>query len=212
MALKHGLKVVVIEQSMLLRRGIAALAEAASMHCVALCQSATEGFRAVVELRPDVVVIGTCPDANHGGLLERMHRTAEIHSVIVTPVSDLLAVYSLYRFGAIAVISPLASEDEFAAMLALVSKGQRYVPPNLLINALDKSAPKSVAGQPKFELTARERDVLGELALGSTNREIADRLCIGVETVKSHLNSIYSKFAVSRRSQAVSVAIRHKLL
>ena len=61
--------------------------------------------------------------------------------------------------------------------------------------------------RPRFDLTVREREVLTELAAGRTNSEISQRLLIGTETVKSHLNNIYDKLDVRRRTHAVSLAV-----
>ena len=203
---------VVVESSTLVRRGIVSLLEAAGVRCVGTSSSASDGHRLVADTHVDFVVVGTCLDATHLSLVSRLHKTSGLTSVVITPVTDLLAVYALYKAGAVAVVSPAAAENEFAQMIALVLRGQRYVPANLLVEALDKPTRAARQHPQSFDLTAREREVLAELAMGRTNREIADRLCIGVETVKSHLNNIYAKFSVSRRSQAVSIAIRHRLL
>ena len=61
-------------------------------------------------------------------------------------------------------------------------------------------------------LTEREHAVLRLVAGGRTNREVADSLCIGAETVKTHLSSIYAKLSVNRRQAAVGVAIQQGLL
>jgi len=58
------------------------------------------------------------------------------------------------------------------------------------------------------ELTPRERDVLRQLALGRSNKEIAAALTIGEETVKSHVGSVFAKLQVENRAQAVVRAIR----
>jgi DNA-binding NarL/FixJ family response regulator len=204
-------RAVVIESSTLVRRGIVALLDAANIDCVGVTRSASEGHRLVAELEVDLVIIGSCQDSAHLNLVARLQSSSGLKSVVITPVNDLLAVFALYKAGAIAVVSPTATEDEFIEMLAIVLSGQRYVPAHLLVEALDKPT-RASQQQQTFDLTNREKEVLAELAMGRTNREIADRLCIGVETVKSHLNNIYSKFSVSRRSQAVSIAIRHSLL
>lgn len=61
-------------------------------------------------------------------------------------------------------------------------------------------------------LTAREREVLQLLATGMENREIADRLHVGIETVRSHVASLLGKLRVESRMQAVLLALRHGLI
>ena len=56
-------------------------------------------------------------------------------------------------------------------------------------------------------LSSRERDVLTQLARGATYADIAETLCVSENTVKTHVSSLYSKLAVSRRSQALAVAV-----
>ena len=61
-------------------------------------------------------------------------------------------------------------------------------------------------------LTARERDILGQLARGLGNREIARALFISEATVKTHLGRIYDKLGVDTRAAAVAVATEKRLL
>ncbi len=203
---------IVIEHGALARRGIQALLPQSGIRCVGATATATEGYRIAGQLRPDLVVVGSCPDSRPIDLIERLARLDSCRSVVITPIADVIAAYQLYKAGAIGVASPNASEDEFQRLFESAGRGRRYVPANLLIDALDAPTRLPPDGALRHDLTAREREVLNVLALGYTNREIAEQLCIGMETVKTHLNSIYAKFSVSRRSQAISLAIRHRLL
>ena len=61
-------------------------------------------------------------------------------------------------------------------------------------------------------LTAREVEVLRQIALGKTNREVADELVISLNTVARHLGNIFTKTDVTNRTQATNYAIRHGLV
>ena len=61
-------------------------------------------------------------------------------------------------------------------------------------------------------LTAREVEVLRQIALGKTNREVADELAISLNTVARHLGNIFNKTNVTNRTQATNYAIRHGLV
>jgi DNA-binding NarL/FixJ family response regulator len=91
-------------------------------------------------------------------------------------------------------------------------RGERYLAPELLRTLFAEPVAGSTGAAPAFALTTREQSVLSELAAGRTNREIATILCIGSETVKTHLGNIYAKLAVSRRDQAISLALQGGLV
>jgi DNA-binding NarL/FixJ family response regulator len=64
---------------------------------------------------------------------------------------------------------------------------------------------------PVAALTSREREVLGEIARGRSNREIARALSLSEKTVKAHVSSILVKLGVADRTQAALYAVRHDL-
>lgn len=66
--------------------------------------------------------------------------------------------------------------------------------------------------RPRFDLTCREREVLTEVASGRSNDEISEHLLIGTQTVKTHLNNIYDKLGVRRRTHAVHLALSQGLV
>ncbi len=72
------------------------------------------------------------------------------------------------------------------------------------------AAPRDLGGWPgaRLGLSQRESDVLALLVDGLANREIAERLFVGQETVKTHLHSLYRKLAVRDRAGAVGLALR----
>lgn len=63
-----------------------------------------------------------------------------------------------------------------------------------------------------IELSSREREVLTHIAMGHSNQEIADKLFVSLNTIKSHTNNIYSKLNVKRRTQAIETARKLKII
>jgi DNA-binding CsgD family transcriptional regulator len=76
------------------------------------------------------------------------------------------------------------------------------------VTALSATAPL-----PTIEpLTRREREILQLMSEGLSNKQIADRLWLSVETVKSHVSAVYAKLGADSRAHAVAIAFRHDLL
>jgi DNA-binding NarL/FixJ family response regulator len=152
----------------------------------------------------DLVVIGIVADMTQETAIKRAVH-AGFGVIVMTSCLTPAAVMELCSFGAHAVVNREAAESDLAEAVESVAKGRRYVAPDLL-GAMFAAKPAPVA-KPRFELTSREREVLSELVTGRTNHEIGKRLMIGHETVKSHLNNIYDKLDVRRRTHAVSLAV-----
>ena len=124
-----------------------------------------------------------------------------------------------------AVIARTASVDESRLMGGLRAGATGYVrkdaEPEILLAAVRAAArgktfiDPSVAGrltEVQDDLTARELDVLRQLALGRSNKEIADALRISDETVKTHVGHVLSKLQVENRAQAIVQALRRGLV
>ncbi len=115
-----------------------------------------------------------------------------------------------------ALVAPDAPADELRAAVHAAANGLAALPV-ALADRFSLEIPTSRATDPDAlemteDLTARERDVLDLLALGLSNKRIAQRLEIGESTVKFHLAAIYAKLHVSSRTAAVSVAARSGLV
>jgi DNA-binding NarL/FixJ family response regulator len=126
--------------------------------------------------------------------------------LIFSAFDDRETVLKAMRAGASGYVPKTARPATIAAAVRLVGSGQIYVPPVVIGEALARQA--RGAQQP---LTVRERDVARFVARGLANKEIARELGIAENTVKTHLQSIYSHLGVSSRAQAVAAIAHHGL-
>jgi len=93
-----------------------------------------------------------------------------------------------------------ATGEELIPAIQAVAAGRRWIPQNV--------AARLKMGNTYEPLTAREQEVLGQLASGQANKEIADTLGISEHTTKGHLKSILGKLRVADRTQAVIAAVQ----
>jgi len=131
-------------------------------------------------------------------------------------VSDEEAdLYEAIKGGASGYLLKDASTDEVAQAVRVVADGQSLISPSMAMKLLDefKQISRTDRSQPVApRLTERELEVLGQVAQGLSNREIAKQLFISENTVKNHVRNILEKLQLHSRMEAVMYAMREKLL
>ncbi len=114
-------------------------------------------------------------------------------------------VLAAVRAGASGYIPKTISGTALINALRLVLAGESYLPPSILMdNTPSESKPPA---SPLSTLSAREREILGYLIEGQTNKEIARRLDLQEITIKIHLRNVYRKIGAVNRAQAVRIAL-----
>src|SRR5213078_232738 len=106
------------------------------------------------------------------------------------------------------------SKDELLDAIRQVATGGAFIESQMLKGMLSEMKPGSAGQAPAAarNLTKREREILALVAEGMSNREIADKLVLSPETVKSHVAAILEKLNVSDRTQAAIYAVRNGLV
>jgi DNA-binding NarL/FixJ family response regulator len=107
------------------------------------------------------------------------------------------------------IVPPDAPSEELGAAVAAAAQGLTVLPKALAEQLLAEPAAVEELSEPP---TAREREVLGLLGQGFSNKMIARELHISEHTVKFHISSLYAKLGVSNRAEAVSRGARHGLI
>jgi DNA-binding NarL/FixJ family response regulator len=190
--------VVIADDDLLLREGLASLLGRADYSVVGQAGDATELLRLVREHRPDVAIVDIRmpPDYGTEGLRAAQAIREEMPEIAILVLSAYVEVKhattllaSGQRSGYL-LKSRVANIDEFLESIDRLSRGGSVVDPSLVVELLAARA----ADDPLEAITSREREVLALMAEGRTNAGIARRLWITEGTVEKHVHSIFVKF------------------
>lgn len=203
-------RLLIADDHELAREGLRALlARADGVEVVAEAATAEDAVRLAAEHRPDVALVDVRFGRGAMDGLEAARQIAQaapaVRVVMLTLHDDPEYVRAALAAGARGYVTKDATRDALLAAVAQVAAGGHAVPPGLLQQAV---APRPAAPAiPLERLTPREREVLGALAEGRTNKEIAGALGITPGTVKAHVERLIGKLGVRDRTQAAVVAV-----
>ncbi|HXF98207.1 MAG TPA: response regulator transcription factor [Gaiellaceae bacterium] len=157
--------------------------------------------------RPDVVIMDLrMPDMDGLEATEQiLERVPETAVLIFTAYGERSLLQRGLESGARGYILKEAPHETLLRAVEKVAAGETYVDPGLMADY--------VAGRGQAELlTPREREILQLLADGMSNVEVAEKLVISQETVKSHVRHILAKLEADTRTQAVAIALREAMI
>jgi DNA-binding NarL/FixJ family response regulator len=199
-------RVLIADDHPLVRQGLnAALAPLPDVEVVAEATTGQAAVREAVLHRPDVVVMDLqMPELNGIEATRELARSVPSTAVLVlTMFDDDDSVFAAMRAGARGYVLKGAEAQEIARAIMAVAAGEAIFGPAVATRVLAYFATPPVTPTPFPELTAREREVLGLLAAGHTNHQIAHQLGLSGKTVANHLSAIFAKLQVADRTQAI---------
>jgi DNA-binding NarL/FixJ family response regulator len=183
-----------------------ALGDSEQIQVVAAVSSTVEIAQAVVDLRPEVVLLSAVLEGRNGQGLELagelLANKPEISVVILLESSSSDAVVSAFRSGASGVFSREGSLQSLSKCIRSVYEGHVWASSEEIRFVLEalSTRPQIGVDRNKFSmLTRREREVANLATAGQTNKEIANRLEISEHTVKNYMFSIFEKLGVNSR-------------
>src|SRR5213593_5152705 len=183
------IRVMLVDDHELVRQGVATmLAKAEDLAVVGEAKTGREATRRIKEERPRTAVIMVTMHDNPAYLREAV------------------------RAGAAGYLLKDVSKDELLDAIRQVATGGAFIESQMLKGMLSEMKPGAATPSAARNLTKREREILALVAEGLSNREIADRLVLSPETVKSHVAAILEKLNVSDRTQAAIYAVRNGLV
>ncbi|KDQ66179.1 LuxR family transcriptional regulator [Streptomyces sp. NTK 937] len=205
------IRVLIADDQMMVRQGFTVLLGAEpGIEVVGQAVDGVDAVEQVAELAPDVVLMDIrMPRLGGIDATRRIARDSETPvKVLVLTTFDLDEyVYEALRAGASGFLLKDASADELAHAVRVVAAGDAVLAPNItkrLIAEFSRvsTAPRTPGGDRAEGLTERETEVLSLVAQGLSNAEIAGRLVVAEQTVKTHVSRILVKLGLRDRTQA----------
>ncbi|HEX6339430.1 response regulator transcription factor [Umezawaea sp.] len=206
------IRVVLVDDQRLVRAGLRILCDSApDVETVAEAANGHEAVRVVDEHRPDVVLMDLRMPGVDGvtataRILERHPRT---RVVVVTTFDDDEHLYGALAVGAYGFLLKDSAPEELLAAIHRAAAGEPPFSPAVLRRVVSRAAGRhrpAAREEVLPPLTPRERDVLVLLSHGLSNADIAERLHLGVTTVKTHVGSLLTKTGADNRVRLALLA------
>ncbi|MDQ7907691.1 response regulator transcription factor [Phytohabitans sp. ZYX-F-186] len=212
------IRIVVVDDQEVVRAGFAALlATQPDFLVVGSAADGAEAVRACREARPDVVLLDVRMPVMDGiEAARQMARFPDGPRILMLTTFDLDEhVYDALCAGASGFLLKEVTAERLFDAVRVVAAGEALLAPTVTRRLIDEFArlrPRPREATPLRALTPRETDVLRLIAEGLSNTEIADRLVVSEETVKTHVSRVLSKLGLRDRTQAVVTAYESGLV
>lgn len=213
-----AIRVLIADDQTIVREGLETLLSLSpGIEVVGTAADGEEAVSLVAERRPDVVLMDLRMPRCDG--IEATRRIAAsfpaTRVVVLTTYADDASIFGALEAGALGYLTKDAGARQIQEAIRTVQGGEALLVPSVqlrLIQAMSTREPPARRERGLTDdLTPREAEVLGLIAQGLNNHEIAGRLVVSEATVKTHINNIFSKIGVRDRAQAVVYAMHHGL-
>ena len=207
----HPIRVVIVDDHLMVRRGLATFLKVfKDFKLVGEADTGEAAIQLCEKLQPDVVLMDMVMQNMDGAAATRLIRKQcpSTQVIALTSFKDDILVKSALQAGAISYLLKGISANELAQAIRAAHVRRPTISAEAT-EALIQAASQDVV--PVIDLTEREHEVLILMVEGLNNTQIAGRLTVSPSTIKSHVSSILAKLGVTSRTEAVTLALRHKL-
>jgi len=211
-----SIRILLVDDQTILRRGLAGLLDRnPDMKVVGEAGNGQEALDVISSLDPDVVLMDVRMPVMDGvtATRELVRRGVRAGIIILTTFDDDEFIFEGISAGARGYLLKDAEYEELSQAIRVVARGEALLQPQVTARVLKEfgrlsgQAPARPKARPLAEpLTDRETEVLRLIVSGATNQDIADKLHIGLGTVKHHVRAVFAKLGARDRVQAVLTA------
>jgi two-component system response regulator DevR len=207
----NGVRVFLLDDHEIVRRGIREMvADAGDLEVVGEASTVAEALRRIPASAPDVAVLDARLEDGSGVEVCRQVRSAhpEIGCLILTSYDDDDALFSAIMAGAAGYLLKQIKGTDLVGAIRAIAAGRSLLDPAVTQRVLARLRDGSAQDPKLATLGTREREILGLVAEGLTNRQIASRVHLSEKTVKNYVSSILLKLGLTSRTQAAVYAAK----
>ena len=201
------ISVAIVEDNETVRQTLNELIEATpGFHCVCTCATGKEALVEIPRAKPDVVLMDIHLPGESGIVCTARlkERLPDLQVIILTVYKDIELIFQALKAGASGYLLKRAPTEDILRALKEVRSGGAPMTGEIARLIVQSFQTPSTRGSDMQGLTRRELEILELLAEGISNKEIATRIGISFETVRTHLGHIYEKLHVQGRTEAVT--------
>jgi NarL family two-component system response regulator LiaR len=206
------IRVMIVDDHLMVRDGIRTfLSVYDDLEVVAEAENGEQALALCTQLQPDVILMDILMPGMDGPSTTQQIRE-KFHDIMVIALTSFVEdelVQSALQAGAIGYLLKDVQPDRLAQAIREANQGRGIIDTAAAQALISASQAEQM---PEFELTPREREILGLMVSGKTNKQIAESLTLSLGTVRFHISNILSKMGVSNRTEAVSLALQNNLV
>ena len=210
-----AIKVAIADDHSLVRQGLRRYLETAEgIEVVGEAANGVELLALLEETSPEIALVDIRMPEMDGLEAARQirERFPDVGVIMLSAYDDRQFVVEAVRSGARGYVLKARDAEHLIQTVRLVATGNMVIDPQLVVALAEELSDAKERDRRADTLTAREVEVLQLLAFGHTNKNIAEKLFISPDTVKTHLEHIFEKLGASDRTAAVAEALRRRLI
>lgn len=207
-----SIRLIIVDDHAIVRQGLRAIfLVTPDMELLGEAENGRAAIELASRVRPDVALMDlVMPQMDGVAAISELKRVMpELRIIALTTFADAELVLGAVQAGADGYLLKDIDVSELTGAIRTVATGRPYLHPEATRHLLQATARPE---QPSDRLTSREQEVLGLVARGLTNRQIADALTISEKTVSVHVSNVLSKLGLASRTQAALYAARAGLV